>query len=148
MVKLSLAEHPAPSSCPSDRLYVSASLGSQVLEWGHASHLACHPGVRRTLALLRQQFLWPSMKKDTKEFIPACPTCSQHKSSGQAPPGLLQPLLVTHRPWSHISLDLLTGLPASHGNTVILTVVDHFLKTVHLIPLPKLPTRKETAEIS
>lgn len=96
MVKLTLAEHPAPS----------------------------HPGVTRTPVLLHQLFWWPSMKKDTKEFIPACPTCSQHKSSQQAPPGLLQPLPVPHWPWSHISLDFVTGLPASHGNTVILTVVN------------------------
>ena len=51
-VKRSLSEHPAPSSCPSGRLFVSASLRSQVLQWGHSSRLACHPGVRRTLALL------------------------------------------------------------------------------------------------
>ena len=44
-------------------------------------------------------------------------------------------------------MDFVTGLPASHGNTVILTVVDRFSKTAHLIPLPKLPTARETAEI-
>ena len=146
-VKRSLTEHPAPSSCPSGRLFVSASLRSQVLQWGHSSRLACHPGVRRTLALLRQRFWWPSMQEDTREFVAACPTCSQYKGSHQAPPGLLQPLPIPHRPWSHIALDFVTGLPASHGNTVILTVVDRFSKTAHLIPLPKLPTARETAEI-
>jgi transposase InsO family protein len=146
-VKRSLTEHPAPSSCPSGRLFVSASLRSQVLQWGHSSRLACHPGVRRNLALLRQRFWWPSMQEDTKEFVAACPTCSQCKGSHQAPPGLLQPLPIPHRPWSHVALDFVTGLPATHGNTVILTVVDRFSKTAHLIPLPKLPTARETAEI-
>ena len=146
-VKRSLTDHPAPSACPNDRLFVSASLRSQVLQWGHSSRLACHPGVRRTLALLRQRFWWPSMVEDTKEFIAACPSCCQHKSSHQAPSGLLQPLPVPRRPWSHIALDFVTGLPASDGNTVILTVVDRFSKTAHLIPLPKIPTAKETAEV-
>lgn len=32
------------------------------------------------------------------------------------------------------------------GNTTILTVVDRFSKMVHFIPLPKLPSAKETVE--
>ena len=51
------------------------------------------------------------------------------------------------RPWSHIALDFVTGLPPSHGNTTILTVVDRFSKSVHLVPLPKLPSAKETADL-
>ncbi|KAI2668743.1 Transposon Ty3-I Gag-Pol polyprotein [Labeo rohita] len=59
--------------------------------------------------------------------------------------GLLQPLLVPSRPWSHIALDFVTALPPSQGNTVVLTVVDRFSKAAHFIPLPKLPSAKETA---
>ncbi len=33
----------------------------------------------------------------------------------------------------------------SRGNTVVLTVVDRFSKAAHFIPLPKLPSAKETA---
>ncbi len=39
-----------------------------------------------------------------------------------------------------ISLDFVTGLPKSQGNTVILVVVDRFSKACHLIPLPKITT--------
>ena len=146
-VKQGQADHPAPSACPVDRLFVSANLRSQVLQWGHSSRLACHPGVRRTLALLRQLFWWGSMEEDTKEFDAACQICSQHKSARHAPSGLLQPLPIAHRPWSHISLDFVTGLPPSDGNTTILTVVDRFSKSAHFIPLSKLPSAKETAEL-
>uniref|UniRef100_A0A9J8AF28 Uncharacterized protein n=1 Tax=Cyprinus carpio carpio TaxID=630221 RepID=A0A9J8AF28_CYPCA len=51
------------------------------------------------------------------------------------------------RPWSHIALDFVTGLPPSRGNTVVLTVVDRFSKAAHFIPLPKLPSAKETAQV-
>lgn len=51
------------------------------------------------------------------------------------------------RPWSHIALDFITGLPPSAGKTVILTVVDRFSKSAHFIPLTKLPSAKETAQI-
>ncbi|KAI3366059.1 hypothetical protein L3Q82_009714, partial [Scortum barcoo] len=53
---------------------------------------------------------------------------------------LLQPLPVPGRPWSHIALDFVSGLPLSDGNTVILTIVDHFSKAAHLVALTKLPT--------
>ena len=46
-----------------------------------------------------------------------------------------------------MSLDFVTGLPPSEGNTVVLTVVDRFSKMGHFIPLPKLPSAKETAEV-
>ncbi len=67
------------------------------------------------------------------------------KTSNRPSAGLLQPLSVPSRPWSHISLDFVTGLPASSGNTVVLTVVDRFSKAAHFIPLPKLPSARETA---
>ncbi len=41
----------------------------------------------------------------------------------------------------------MTGLPLSAGNTVILTVVDRFSKAAHFIPLPKLPSARETAQV-
>ncbi|KAI2651157.1 Transposon Ty3-I Gag-Pol polyprotein [Labeo rohita] len=66
-------------------------------------------------------------------------------TSNRPPAGLLQPLSVPSRPWSHISLDFVTGLPPSQGNTVVLTVVDRFSKATHLIPLPKILSARETA---
>ncbi|KAF7648516.1 hypothetical protein LDENG_00155810 [Lucifuga dentata] len=87
------------------------------------------------------------MVKDIKELISACPVCAQLKSPRHAPTGLLQPLPIPHRPWSHRSVDFDTGLPSSEGLTTILTVVDHFSKAAHFIPLPGLPTVKEMAEV-
>uniref|UniRef100_A0A3B3HTI1 Uncharacterized protein n=1 Tax=Oryzias latipes TaxID=8090 RepID=A0A3B3HTI1_ORYLA len=54
---------------------------------------------------------------------------------------------VIQRPWSHLAMDFITGLPASQDNTVILTVVDRFSKAAHFIPLPKLPTATEMADV-
>lgn len=73
--------------------------------------------------------------------------CNQHKPSHQTPAGLLHPLPVPHHPWSYISLDFITGLPSSNGHTTILMVVDRFSKMAQFIPLPKLSSAKETAEL-
>lgn len=146
-VQEALRDHPGPSACPDGRLFVPENLRSRVIQWGHNSRLACHPGSARTCHLLAQRFWWPTLRGDVREFVRACPTCNQNKSSSQPPAGLLQPLPVPTRPWSHVSLDFVTGLPPSDGMTVILTVVDRFSKMAHFIPLPKLPSARETAQV-
>src|SRR4029434_5585224 len=86
------------------------------------------------------------MNKQVFAYVQACAVCATQKSSHQAPAGLLRPLPIPSRPWSHISKDFVSGLPPSEGNTVILVIVDRFSKAAHFVPLPKLPTAKETAE--
>uniref|UniRef100_A0A8C6K8C5 Integrase catalytic domain-containing protein n=1 Tax=Nothobranchius furzeri TaxID=105023 RepID=A0A8C6K8C5_NOTFU len=44
-------------------------------------------------------------------------------------------------------MDFITGLPNSKGKTVILTVVDRFSKMVHAIPLQRLPSAQQLAEV-
>lgn len=146
-VKGALEGVQSPEHCPNNRLFVPAPLRSRVLQWAHNSQFSCHPGVTRTVFVIKQRFWWPSMLQDAGEFVAACPVCAQSKTSRCPVAGLLQPLPVPKRPWSHISLDFVTGLPLSEGNTTILTIVDRFSKMVHFVPLPKLPSAKETAEL-
>ena len=138
---------PGPGTQPANRLFVPASVRSEVLRWGHGSRVACHPGAARTLASIQQRFWWPSMGRDVRTFVAACDVCASNKSGNRAPAGLLRPLPVPHRPWSHIAIDFVTGLPVSDGHSCILTVVDRFSKAAHFIPLAKLPTAKQTAEL-
>ncbi|KAK5927636.1 hypothetical protein CgunFtcFv8_012771 [Champsocephalus gunnari] len=138
-------DHPAPEGCPPGRLFVPPHARSSVLQLGHDSKIACHPGALRTLGLIQQRFWWPSMSSDAKKYVAACSICARSKASHRAPAGLLRPLPIPHRPWSHIAMDFVTGLPPSEGNTVILTIVDRFSKAVHFVPLPKLPSALETA---
>uniref|UniRef100_A0A3B3HZ14 Gypsy retrotransposon integrase-like protein 1 n=1 Tax=Oryzias latipes TaxID=8090 RepID=A0A3B3HZ14_ORYLA len=140
-------EEPDHAPCPNGTLFVPTSLRSEVISWGHSSRLSCHGGVQRTLHLLRRRFFWPSMEKDVREFVAACTICARSKASNSAPVGLLQPLLTPSRPWSHIALDFVTGLPPSQGNSIILTVVDRFSKMAHFIPLTRLPSATDTAQV-
>ncbi|KAG1930238.1 retrotransposable element [Pimephales promelas] len=147
LVKRSLAHAITPRLCPRGLLFVPPSARLAVLQWGHSSKLFAHPGVRGTIAAIRQRFWWPSRERDVRRFIASCTVCAQTKSGNSPPAGLLRPLPLPSRPWSHIALDFITGLPSSQGNTVILTVVDRFSKTARFIPLPKLPSARETAQI-
>lgn len=67
--------------------------------------------------------------------------CAQADESHLA--GLLRPLSILSHPRSHNALDFVMGLPPSAGNSLILTLIDHFSKADHIIPLPKLPSAKE-----
>jgi len=138
-VRAATEDQPGPSSCPTDRLFVPAQLRSDVLQWGHASQLSCHPGIMRTRDFLQQRFWWSSLEEDVRSFVNACPVCNQNKSSRHPPAGFLHPLPVPQHPWSHISLDFVTGLPTSKGQTAILTVIDRFSKMAHFIPLSASP---------
>ena len=146
-VRAALEDHPGPSSCPQDRLFVPQELRTEVLQWAHDSRLTCHPGILRTKEVLQRRFWWATLNEDTRDFVNACPVCNQNKAPRRAPAGHLQPLPVPHRPWSHICLDFVTGLPLSRGHTTILTIMDRFSKMAHFVPLPKLPSAKETAEL-
>lgn len=135
----------APGGVPPDTVLVPEAERSEVLQWEHSSKLFCHPGVNRILHLLRQLLWWLFMVRDTRGFVAPCLMCARGKSSHQPPAGLLYPLLIPQRPWSHIAVDFITGLPPSDGHTVILTIVDHFSKAAHFVPLPKLLSAAETS---
>ncbi len=124
-----------PPGCPMGRLFVPERLRSNVIQWGHCSNVACHPGIGRTMFLVKQRFRLRAMAHDIREFVFACSVCARGKTSNRHPEGLLQPLSVPSRPWSHIALDFVTALPGQY----------RFSKTAHFIPLPKLPSAKETA---
>ncbi|KAL0159610.1 hypothetical protein M9458_043335, partial [Cirrhinus mrigala] len=81
------------------------------------------------------------------EYVQACNICARSKTANSPSTGELQPLRIPKRPWSHISVDFVTGLPDSQGKNTILTTVDRFSKAVHLVALTGLPSAKTTAEL-
>ncbi|KAL0168516.1 hypothetical protein M9458_036738, partial [Cirrhinus mrigala] len=139
-------QDPPPANCLRDLTYVPATLRQRVLSEVHATPSSGHPGIEATIHFLRNRYWWPALRTDTITFIKHCVICNTSKTSHQLPAGLLQPLPIPKRPWSHIAVDFVTDLPPSQGHTTILSVVDRFFKGCRFIPLPKLPTAMQTAE--
>ncbi len=135
-----------PGNGPSGRLFVPNTIRSEALQWGHAAPSSGHPGVLRTLRRIQSKVWWPNMGTDVRRMVAACSTCARNKEPRDLPQGKLHPLPIPRRPWSHISMDFVSGLPNSQGNTVIL-VVDRFSKACHLIPASKIPTAGQTTEL-
>ncbi|KAK3561412.1 hypothetical protein QTP86_002028, partial [Hemibagrus guttatus] len=140
------ADEPPPASCPPDRTFVPQLFRQQVMQWVHEAPSSGHPGIHRSMQLTRRRFWWPSLGSDVEEYVRACPTCVQSRTSRHLPEGLLEPLPTPRRPWSHMSVDFLTDLPYSGGFTTVMVVVDWFSKGCRLIPLKGLPTAMQTAD--
>ncbi|KAL0199697.1 hypothetical protein M9458_002884, partial [Cirrhinus mrigala] len=146
-VRQSHGLEPPPPETPAGRLFVPDHLRGEVLQWGHDSTLAGHQGVQRTISFIDRAFWWRTLRRDVQEYVQACNICARSKTSNSPSTGELQPPPTPKRPWSHISVDFVTGLPDSEGKNTILTIVDRFSKAVHLVALAGLPSAKTTAEL-
>lgn len=80
---------------------------------GDASHITCHPGVHRTLALVQQRFWWPFMAADIRTLTADCTVCAWNKFPHRLPAGLLQSVPISPCTWLHATMDFVTGLPPS-----------------------------------
>ncbi|KAK3509259.1 hypothetical protein QTP70_027039 [Hemibagrus guttatus] len=145
-IQRSHADDPPPAGCPPTKIFVPPPFRLQVMQWIHEAPSSGHPGIRRTTQLVRRRFWWLSLASDVEGYVRSCPTCAQARTSRQLPEGLLEPLPIPQRPWSHLSVDFLTDLPDSGGYTTVLVVVDRFSKGCKLIPLKGLPSAMQTAE--
>ena len=63
-----------------DRLYILASLRLHFLKEAHESPLIAHLGYQKMFATLKQNLLWPRMKKDALEFTQQCLVCQKVKA--------------------------------------------------------------------
>uniref|UniRef100_A0A8K9V225 Gypsy retrotransposon integrase-like protein 1 n=1 Tax=Oncorhynchus mykiss TaxID=8022 RepID=A0A8K9V225_ONCMY len=145
-IERALRAEPAPSQCPAGRRYVPLGVRDKLIRWAHVLPSSGHPGVTRTVGSLQGRYWWPTLAKDVKGYVSSCSVCAQSKAPRHLPRGKLQPLPVPQRPWSHLSIDFLTDLPPSQGNTTVLVIVDRFSKSCRLLPLPGIPTALQTAE--
>jgi len=75
------------------------------------------------------------MEADVRKYCNECDNCQRTKASHHAKYGLLHPLEMACKLWTHISTHFIMNLPESEGATMILVVVDCFTQMVHCIPI-------------
>ena len=137
-----------------DRICVPAdnALRTRILAEFHDSPSAGHPGYLRTLNAVAAHYWWPRMTDFVRRYVASCSTCQRIKPSTQAPAGLLQPHAVPTRPWSHISMDLITDLPVSVSHDgqqydAIATFVDLLTKQAFFVRTTKTVTATGLAHL-
>jgi hypothetical protein len=119
-----------------------------LLSEAHDTVIAGHMGRDKTLAKVKQWFVWDGMAKAVDLYVRSCPVCQGIKAPNQRPAGLLQSLAVPPSRWHTVSMDFITGLPrSSRGHDSIMTVVDKLTKRAHFIPTTCTVTAAKCAEL-
>jgi len=98
------------------------------------------------IELVTRNFHWEKLTEWINDNIRSCDECQHNKSPRHAKYRLLQPLEVPYSAWTSITLDFITQLPKSQGQTQIMVVVDRYTKMAHLIGLATNPTAKDVAD--
>ncbi|KAK3508013.1 hypothetical protein QTP70_010142 [Hemibagrus guttatus] len=88
------ADESPPAGCPPTKIFVPLHFRQQVMQWVHEAPSSGHSGIRRSTQLVRRWFWWSSLGPDVEEYVRACSTCAQARTSHLLPEGLLEPLLV------------------------------------------------------
>jgi len=117
-------------------------LRAEIIRLHHNMLVGGHRGQWKTVELVTQNFWWPGITKEVKQYVEGCNACQRNKNCTEQPAGKLMPNSILEKPWMHILADFITKLPLVQGYDSILVVVDQLTKIVHFIPT----TEKTSAE--
>jgi Integrase zinc binding domain/Chromo (CHRromatin Organisation MOdifier) domain len=107
---------------PSDQ-----GLKRKIMHSWHDGPLSGHPGRDETIRKINKEYFWPGARTWITEYVKGCATCQQNKNLTHRikTPLFRIPSEIDAKPFSHVAMDLITGLPNSNGHDAILTIVDH-----------------------
>jgi transposase InsO family protein len=124
------------------------SLRRQILSEFHDVPYRGHLGMTKTCELVGRQFWWPSLRKDSNDYVRDCEVCQRNKPAQFKGKGLLQPLPVPEWRWESVSMDFITQLPVSRqGNDAVVVFVDRLSKMVHFAATKTSVSAEEFARI-
>ena len=94
----------------------------------HDIPTAGHPGRDETTRRITEQYHWPGARQWIAEYVKGCAICQQNKilTHRKKTPLYRIGMKLNARPFEHIAMDLITGLPPCISKN------QHFL--FHLIP--------------
>ena len=109
-------------------------LRAEIIRLHHDTPVEGHGEQWKTVELVTQNFWWPGVTKEIKQYIERCNFCQRNKNHIEQPTGKLMPNSISKKPWTYILADFITKLPLAQGYDLILVVVDRLTKIVHFIP--------------
>uniref|UniRef100_A0A2N9GAJ7 RNA-directed DNA polymerase n=1 Tax=Fagus sylvatica TaxID=28930 RepID=A0A2N9GAJ7_FAGSY len=120
------------------KLATSLAESQTVMKEAHSGECGEHQGKKRLYQLLLTLgYYWPTMKKDTADFVKSCHTCQLQANLIHTHPTSLQNM-ATPWPFHTWGLDLIGPInPSSGGYIWILVATEYFSKWVEAVPLRK-----------
>jgi hypothetical protein len=123
-------------------------LYQEILHTSHDVPFRGHLGVGKTVEVIESRYYWPRMRDMITEYVVTCHSCQQAKPRAEKPAGQLQSVEIPHRPWEHVSVDWVSGLPVTPaGHDAITVWCDILTKMVHFIPCKKTITSQQVADM-
>lgn len=119
------------TSTPEPRPYITPSHRRQVF---NGLHNLSHPGVKTTVRLITQRYVWPGVRQDCRQWAKECVHCQRCKVTKHtsAPIGQFKPPGARFR---HVHIDIVGPLPISNGFRYCLTAIDRFTRWPEAYPL-------------
>ena len=136
-----------------NKVYVPPSMIDKIIEQHHDNPENGHPGISKTVELVRRHYGFPGMRQKVTTYIKQCLFCQQNKHSTHAPYGHIQFAPVPNEPWEDITMDFITKLPKSKHPVTrqlydsIFVIVDKLTKYAEFIPFREDYTTQDLAFI-
>jgi hypothetical protein len=124
-----------------------SQLKSKVLYELHAPPIVGNSGSTKTHDQVKRYFLWDGMKHDIHNFVEECDVFQCNKGKIVKSLSTLQSLLIPPAIWRDISMDFIMDLHKLGSKLVIMVVVDHISKYVHLCSLQHPFTASTLAQL-
>ena len=105
------------------RLMLPSKFRETVLRRTHGE--VGHMGCEKTLSRIHEAYVWPGMRKDTKQFINQCPVCAIHKRKPVR--NVMGEMPIANYPMQIVSMDLIGPLTPSEKSNAkyVLNIIDH-----------------------
>lgn len=87
----------------------------------HHENKTVHRGISETIKALRQNYFWPHLNEDVRDYINVCEVCQKSKYERRPTHLKFQPTPIGHKPFEHLYIDTL-----QINRVKFLTIIDSF----------------------
>lgn len=124
---------------------VPVSLRTELIQEAHEPKSLAHPGVNKTIQLLKGTFWWEGRDKDIRQYVRNCNACQRNKTRHDKTPGLLHPLPVPKSVWEDVAVDGKDMPKDRFGYDYVWRFVCRFSKLLATLPGKKTDTAEQLA---